>query len=250
MTSTSSTSGWWTPAGGPAAAGRQGWLSGLVARRQRVAYSRAVEYVPEIWVADGAGHGWLADGSGPVWSPDGNHLAYTRSDGEGVGLWVMGFDGGGARRLARRGSEPAWSPDGHAIAYSGHGGAVWVAEADSGVRRRLTYDWRPNSSYGGLNLNWSPDGAHIVYNRWVAGSGREIRMVAADGGDLRRLIDGSDPAWSPDGRLIAYEKASDSTNEVWMTDAAGDSAQRMADGWSPVWSPDGTVSPTPAGASW
>ncbi len=77
----------------------------------------------------------------------------------------MGMDGSGARRMALRGSEPAWSPDKRVIAYSGHGGAVWVAATDSGVRRRLTYDWRPNSSYGDLNLGWSPDGNRIAFER-------------------------------------------------------------------------------------
>ncbi|MCY4369254.1 MAG: hypothetical protein OXF41_07485 [bacterium] len=57
---------------------------------QRIAYSRGIDHVPEIWVADGAGHRWLAYGSGPVWSPDGNRIAYTRSDGDGIGLWVTG----------------------------------------------------------------------------------------------------------------------------------------------------------------
>ena len=208
---------------------------------KRIAYSIGVEYVPEIWVADAAGHRMLADGSGPAWSVDGGRIAYTRSDAEGIGVWVMGVDGSDTRRLARRGSEPAWSPDGHRIAYSGHGGAVWVVEADSGTRRRLTDDWRPDSSYGGLNLSWSPDGAHIIYHRWVADSGREVWVVAADGSEHRRLIDGSDPAWSPDGRRIAYEKALDFTNEVWVTDPSGDSPQRLADGSSPVWSPDGDL---------
>ncbi|MDE0353969.1 MAG: hypothetical protein OXM57_14915 [bacterium] len=114
-----------------------------------------------------------------------------------------------------------------------------MAEMDAGTGRRLTDDWRPNSSYGGLNLSWSPDGAHIIYHRWVAESGREVWIVAADGGDPRRLIDGSEPTWSPDGRRIAYEKALDFTNEVWVTDPSGDSPQRLADGSSPVWSPDG-----------
>ena len=93
----------------------------------------------------------------------------------------------------------------------------------------------------GLNLSWSPDGAHIIYDRWVADSDREVWVVAADGGEHRRLIGGSDPAWSPDGRRIAYEKALDFTNEVWVTDPSGDSPQRLADGSSPVWSPDGDL---------
>jgi len=114
-----------------------------------------------------------------------------------------------------------------------------VVEAETGTRRRLTYDWRPNASYGGLNLSWSPDGAHIIYNRWVAGSGREVRIVASDAGHHRRLIDGLAPAWSPDGRRIAYEKADDFTNEVWVTDPSGDSPRRLSSGSSPVWSPHG-----------
>jgi len=145
----------------------------------------------------------------------------------------MDADGTGARRLAQRGSEPVWSPDGRIVAYSGHGGAVWVVEADSGTRRRLTYDWRPNASYGGLEPAWSPDGRQIAYEK-VFDFATEVWVTDPSADSPHRLTHGWNPVWSPGGDLIAYVNRS-----VMVMDADGADRRLVTDdfGWSLAWSP-------------
>jgi Tol biopolymer transport system component len=52
-------------------------------------------------------------GGAPAWSPDGSRLAFC---GPG-GIWVIGADGSGLRKVIPKGENPSWSPDGSRIAY-------------------------------------------------------------------------------------------------------------------------------------
>ena len=69
----------------------------------------------------------------------------------------------------------------------------------------------------------------------------------ADGGNVRRLTSDSAvdrmPAWSPDGKLIAFESDRDGEGKIFVMNADGSnphrvSAQAGADS-HPSWSPDG-----------
>src|SRR5215208_5815974 len=79
-------------------------------------------------------------------------------------LWVVGLEGGDARRLTTgTGSEatPYFSPDGRLVAFTGEydGNAdVYVVEAAGGVPRRLTYHPGADIAQG-----WTPDGGAVLF---------------------------------------------------------------------------------------
>ena len=52
--------------------------------------------------------------------------------------------------------------------------------------------------------------------------GRAIYAMKADGSGLRRLVSGSDPAWSPDGQRIAFVRGSGNRAEIYLVNAGGD----------------------------
>ncbi|MBV9879524.1 MAG: PD40 domain-containing protein [Gemmatirosa sp.] len=147
----------------------------------------------------------------------------------GGDLWIVGRDGGDARRLTSfPGVEsfPRFSPDGKTVAFTGEYGGnqdVYVVPAEGGEPTRLT--WHPGAD---LVRGWSPDGKQVLFT-----SGRtsaptavpKLWAVPVAGGletplPIPRLYKGG---YSADGRRIAYQAIS--PNDVEWRNYRGGQAQ-------------------------
>jgi TolB protein len=73
-------------------------------------------------------------------------------------------------------------------------------------------------------------------------NGCDIYVIKADGTGLRRLTDGMEPAWSPDGKKVAFGRWRDPRG-LYVIDEDG-SNETLVFGWvaakGPAWSPDGS----------
>jgi Tol biopolymer transport system component len=150
-----------------------------------------------------------SDDGEPAWSPGGDRLVFsgTETVGSRTELYVLHLASGRVRRLTTGGGRsPAWSSRGR-IAFTRGGdpdrpgsGAVYTVRPDgSGLRRLVRRASDPA---------WSPHGARLVVVR-PRGALTSLYIVGARGTGLRRMVTpGADnpmvPAWSPDGRQIAY----------------------------------------------
>lgn len=142
-----------------------------------------------------------------------------------AGIYVVGADGMGLRRLVDQPARPAWSPLGDRLAYSDDDG-VWVIAGDGSARRRVAASNRAGPPA------WSPAGDRLAFVDLAA---ERLRIVAADGSGERAvpLLDhepGNDlvafaidapPAWSPDGTRVAFISWDGNGDEVYVADAAG-----------------------------
>jgi TolB protein len=215
-----------------------------------------------------------------TWSPDGRRIAFvTICCRSIVEVNVMNADGGGQRKLSGDGGfetglwQPVWSPDGRRIAFVRGRGAhkygnaerdsdIYLANADGSGRRRLTLSPQRDG-----DPVWSPDGRRLAFVRVRYGVGDrllgfgDIYLVNADGSGLRRLVRAisplvrmpggptwgfsANPAWSPDGRRIAFVSNRDGSDDIFVVNADGSGLRNLTrsrgNDHDPVWSPDGRV---------
>ncbi|HEX9415433.1 MAG TPA: hypothetical protein VF895_01860 [Gaiellaceae bacterium] len=211
-------------------------------------------------------------GAGSAGSPSTGSLAFVVNRAGFNEIWTMRATGANRRRLTERAprgtdasgnSQPAWSPSGKEIAYVGSGTStvedehaleIYVMGSDGRNKRRLTFndvpDWAPS---------WSPDGNEIVFSRafrWGRGPHPAVAVYAmrANGTEQWKLARESpnrgaifltNPAWSPDGKTIAYQRSvlteQGGESAIYVMDPDGGNRRRIAgDAADPSWSPDGS----------
>ncbi len=233
------------------------------------AFDRArYEYRRTIWVvetATGAARQYTSgpNDTSPAWSPDGAQLAFVRGAAhpvkpknaaerdQGVGrpqLFVMPADGGEARQLTRHrygAGNPVWSPDGAVLAY-----VAATGQADDPAAEDAALEGQSVPAVRTIRQLWyRADG-----EGWHYEQRHHLFLIAPAGGEPRQLTDGewddASPAWSPDGRRIAF--TSDRTadrwrvlgSDIWTLDIASGALERVTDEslqcGAAAWSPDGT----------
>ncbi len=185
----------------------------------------------------------------PVWSASGRHV-YFRSERAGVrSLWRKALAGGAAVRVTRGAGieqSPTISRGGTRLAFLSGSETYWIALLDlrTGDVGRVELGSRAAMA------TFAPDGSSLVFTSNAAGPS-DLWSVALQGsavvGEPTRRSDqpGScaTPAFSPDGRWIAYHRVTEGERDVWVMPAHGGTpvnfTARKGVDIQPAWSPDG-----------
>lgn len=202
----------------------------------------------QAWVIRiGGGEAWQVSKedsavSALAWSPDGKRLAYVVKDAP------QDKDAREKRKKEKR--------DAVVVEEGLEYRHMWVTEVETGKKTRLT-----KGAFSVQTPQYSPDGREIAFVRSTAGSTEsayrditgdrrtDIYVIPAEGGEMRQVTDhpagDTDPAWSPDGKWIAYISREDgdswaAKSDVYVTPAAGGARRKLTGAWeesasNPAW---------------
>ena len=154
----------------------------------------------------------LTTGSMPCWVPgeeEEQHVSFFRH-GRDFGLWVVGLDGKGLKRLNRNGNCPRFSPNGKLYAYNrlGQRGGIVVTNLADGEHDLVA----PNQDVNGVatymhGFAWSPDSKKIVAQVRLPGvDDYEVHLVDTETREIdrRAIVTAETFSWSPDGKKILF----------------------------------------------
>ncbi len=239
------------------------WVAYVVTSNDRA----SDEMRSAVWVVswDGKQHQRLtyagSNASVPRWSPDGSHLAYlaTPAGAEHAQVMLVDRSGGTPRALTNASDEInsyAWSPDGQrlVLAVTSTGENAAGASTTAGTAAKTPAPIVIDSAY------FKEDVTGYIGR----GNKQQLYLCEVASGILERLSDRRDvndilPAWSPDGRQIAFARTrerledTDGMMDIDVIDARpGAAAHTLVRAYAPnfprvAWSADGKYVAYPQG---
>ena len=167
----------------------------------------------------------------PAWSPDGTKLAFMSSRDGNPEIYYMNRDGSGMRRVTNSPAidvTPTWSPTGQQIAFvsdrTGHP-QIYVVNIDGTGLNKITNEIacdRPT---------WSPAPFNEIAYTSQSGGGHDIRVYEFATGQTRTITDGTgsneSPAFSPNGRHIAFSSDRMGREQVYLIDRDGKNLRQI-----------------------
>ncbi len=190
----------------------------------------------------------------PRWSPDADRIAFTcyPTAGSILSAQICVYSTVSSRllnwpRYRGTNSSPAWSPDGTKIMFMSSmlgNPELFISEADGSRPKRLTHSTGADTSAA-----WNPKTGQQVAFVSDRGGTPQLYIMDADGSEVQKveLTDKGyviDPAWSPNGQLLAFSWRRPNGNyDLYVMDIATHALVELTRDAGrnerPSWAPDG-----------
>lgn len=205
-----------------------------------------------------------SEDQGMQWSPNGRWAAFHSHADHTDDIYLQPADRSAPPSKISQGSlretgYARWSPDGRSILYTAYErdgtalrpgvylvGVDQVSGAVTRAQRRIPIDYAGNP----INVEWLPDGRHLVFEGATQFGKKALYVVDRDGGRPSRFHEfasdqlDSGVSVSPDGRWVAYiAPGSDGHLQVFRVPLAGGSPEQLtfdpSDKTQPAYDPTG-----------
>ncbi len=202
-----------------------------------IAYTSYRSGVPDILISNifagtmesptkGVGQNFL-----PVFSPDGTKIAFMSNRDGNNEIYVMNRDGSDVRRLTNNPAidvTPTWSPTGTQIAFTSERTGtpqIYVVGADGAGLRKISSETFADRA------TWSPAPYNEIAFSAKTGPGFDIKILAIATGETRQITFGEgsneSPAWSPNGRHLAFVSTRAGRSQVFTVDRDGRNLRQL-----------------------
>ncbi len=190
------------------------------------------------------------------WSPNGRQVAFMRFHGYGVRQFEVNIDGTDLTRLPNL----DWQDIPHVKCWTGWERCRILSPDGTKVLALDVFPPRIENVQTGeamtlappfpAGVAWSPDSQRLAFSSYYQQFYPSMYLMNADGTGLKKLTSdpasGSAPAFSPDGRLLAFLRRAGGEEQLVVVDPdtlqekvllAAETSGGSAEDW-PVWSPD------------
>jgi len=186
----------------------------------------------------------------PAISPDGKRVTYALNYPGHNDIWVYDLERRGIPTRVTRDEEytalPRWTRDGTRIVYTK--GDLYVRDWQAATPAEPLLSVSSHANPGSI----SPDGSVAVTftKDFEAGGTWDLWLVPLEEDGEPRIYRATeheeyDPAFSPDGRWIAYNSTESGDWEIWLQSYPDTARARYrvsnGGGWAPAWGPDGEL---------